>query len=126
MSEVEPVVDIEKHPHDKETAFSRVEEWIARNFRSADDVIQMKDLEEGTIIAQGVREGSPWGTTAVKGFEYTLSVDVRDQKMRLSYKLRGWIDYPTVRKGDIDNMKRYYKQDLKPEMLKFVRQEDTF
>ncbi|MCS4197338.1 DUF4468 domain-containing protein [Salinibacter ruber] len=126
MTEVKPVTSIESHPHDKNTAFSRAEEWMAKNYVSADEVIQMKDKEDGTIVAQGIREATPWGTIGNKHFSYTLTLDIRDEKMRFTYELNGWEDFMKNQEQDVKNMKEWFRNELKPEILSFVRQEDTF
>ncbi|MCS4046968.1 hypothetical protein GGQ04_002104 [Salinibacter ruber] len=46
--------------------------------------------------------------------------------MRFTYELNGWEDFMKNQEQDVKNMKEWFRNELKPEILSFVRQEDTF
>jgi len=63
--------------------YSRTNEWIALNFKSSNDVIQLADKETGKIIGKGsfktnmfMKEG--W-------IEYTFLLEFKDGKIRYTY-----------------------------------------
>ena len=61
--------------------YSRAYEWVAKNFKSAQDVIQMQDKESGKIIAKGNVKAFikkyPQGHNS-----FTLSIYVKDGKYK--------------------------------------------
>ena len=69
----------------KSELFVKANEWVAKTFNSAKDVIQMSDKDAGKIIAKGMMEsggrvGFVKGTFYIK---YTLSIDLKDNKCRI-------------------------------------------
>jgi hypothetical protein len=70
---------------DKAELFSRAEEWFARTFNSAQDVIQMKDKEAGKIIGKAVMPVTLKGlNTGGKGgfINYTVAVYFKDNRYK--------------------------------------------
>lgn len=61
--------------------YSRAYEWVAKNYNSAQDVIQMQDKETGKIIVKGRTnayfKGHPFGWVT-----HTLSIYVKDGKYK--------------------------------------------
>lgn len=67
----------------KDALFLKTKEWIALNYKSANDVIQLADKESSKIILKGnfstnmfMKEGS---------LEHTLILSFKDGKLRYSY-----------------------------------------
>jgi hypothetical protein len=67
----------------KSELFTKCNEWIALQYRSANDVIQFIDKDNGKIIAKGIIR------IVVNGFEgnvrHTLIIDTKDNKVRATY-----------------------------------------
>lgn len=61
--------------------YSRAYEWVAKNFKSAQDVIQMQDKESGKIIAKGTVKA--YVKKYDQGYNFfTLSIYVKDDKYK--------------------------------------------
>jgi hypothetical protein len=59
--------------------------WLAENFRSSKDVVDLKDKDSGIIIGNGavdIKVG--WGVYVPARFK--LKIEVKDNKYRLSFK----------------------------------------
>jgi len=86
------VTYIDEHEKSKNDAFVAAHTWIAKNFNSANDVIQMQDKEAGVLIVKAafvysyIAFKDPFITTPGSGvLNYTLSVQVKDQKMKMEF-----------------------------------------
>lgn len=70
----------------KQELFDRAVLWIAENFRSSNDVVQLKDKEEGTIVARGgLKYDAPGlspGFNYSGYFEFTLKFECKENKYR--------------------------------------------
>ena len=68
----------------KADLFVKANEWVAKTFVSAKDVIQMSDKEAGKILAKGVMEatGRVGITKCIFYIKFTLAIDVKDNKSR--------------------------------------------
>ena len=119
--------EVVSHPHSKDKAFTQARRWVAQNYRSADEVIQMSDKENGTLVVNGVHSFTPAGMlTNVENFEYSLTLDIRDEKMRLTFDPIGWSTFSNLRAGDKETINNHYRQTIKPSLLRYVRQDDSF
>jgi hypothetical protein len=126
-SELTRTQEVVSHPHPKDKAFNQARRWVAQNYGSADEVIQMSDKEAGTLVVKGVHSFTPAGMlTEVENFEYSLTLDIRDQKMRLTFDPIGWSTFPNLRAGDKETIHNHYRQTLKPSLLRYVRRDDSF
>lgn len=68
----------------KNELFSLVNAWIATNYKSSNDVIQLSDKDAGKIIAKGnfsAYIGSSFVNPVVM---HTLTVNVKDNKVRIT------------------------------------------
>lgn len=84
---------IKDHPLNKPTAFKASVEWIATNFNSANDVIQLKDEESGKIIVQAV--GSYYFDflkSQLIHYRYTLTLTLKDNKVRYHFTTLNIVD----------------------------------
>lgn len=82
----------------KAEIFASINKWISINYNSAKNVVQMNDLESGTIIIKGlneVRYKNPIKIiypnlaaefTTLK-FNHLIEVNVKDNKFRIIYRL---------------------------------------
>ena len=67
----------------KDQLFSKAKEWIALNYKSANDVIQLVDKETSKIILKGNFSTSLFLKQGWIG--HTLVLDFKDGKFRYSY-----------------------------------------
>lgn len=73
----------------KDQLFSKAMEWIALNFKSANDVIKLQDREGGKIIVKGLsRESYGFkllGMNSAAGYtqHFTMDMTIRDGKYRV-------------------------------------------
>lgn len=75
------VIDIENTS--KSDIFNKAVEWLTVNYKSAKDVIQLKDNEAGKIIIKGTYSTSLY---MKKGWiHHTLVLDFKDNKFRYTY-----------------------------------------
>jgi hypothetical protein len=73
----------------KDLIYSRVREWVALNFKSAQNVIQMDDKESGKIITKGLLPS--YYTYRMLGSDrqwpynlrFTLNIAIKDEKLRV-------------------------------------------
>jgi hypothetical protein len=69
----------------KAQIFERCERWIGINFKSAQNVIQVKDKEAGTIISKGnfsVEHNNAFQSNVYR-VEFTMTIDIKDGKYRI-------------------------------------------
>jgi hypothetical protein len=82
----------------KSEIFSLINKWISTNYNSSKNVIQMNDLESGTIIIKGINEieyknvekvvnpNFPAQFTNLK-FNHLIEINIKDNKFRIIYKI---------------------------------------
>ncbi len=82
----------------KAEIFASINKWISINYNSAKNVVQLNDLESGTIIIKGINEvkyKNPQKIiypnlaeefTTIK-FNHLIEVNIKDNKFRIIYKL---------------------------------------
>jgi hypothetical protein len=67
--------------------YSKAREWVAINFKSAKDVVQLEDATSGKIIAKGLMTSPSYGTlgltNAVHYIKFTTTIDVRPGRYRI-------------------------------------------
>jgi len=86
----------------KSDLFSSINKWISINYNSAKNVIQMNDIESGTIIVKGINEVEFKNTakqiypnsknmpeTATVKFNHLIEFNIKDNKFRIIYKITG-------------------------------------
>jgi hypothetical protein len=84
----------------KSELFSSINKWISINYNSAKNVIQMNELESGTIIVKGINEVQYKNTakqlypnnkyipeTATLNFNHLIEINIKDNKYRVIYKI---------------------------------------
>lgn len=82
----------------KAEIFASINKWVSINYNSAKNVVQMNDLESGTIIIKGINEVKHKNPlkiiypnlaaefTTLK-FNHLIEVNAKDNKFRIIYKL---------------------------------------
>lgn len=78
---------VETHTLDKSTAYAQTLNWIARNYNSANNVIQLKDAENGAIVIKALAPFSVGGWT--RYVEYTFETRVKDNKAKFVFTMTG-------------------------------------
>lgn len=84
----------------KSLLFSAANNWVAKNYVSAKDVVQLNDIESGTIIVRGINtisfknyyqaltpEIKMTDTITYTKFNHTLEINTKDDKIRIIFKL---------------------------------------
>jgi hypothetical protein len=82
----------------KSEIFSSINKWVSINYNSSKNVIQMNDLESGTIIIKGINEVkfknpgkvlNPKIATefSTMKFNHLIEINIKDNKYRIIYKL---------------------------------------
>jgi hypothetical protein len=84
----------------KSELYSSINKWISINYNSAKNVIQMNDLESGTIIVKGINEVHYKNTLkqlypnntliseiATVMFNHLIEINIKDNKYRVIYKI---------------------------------------
>jgi hypothetical protein len=94
----------------KAEIYASINKWISINYNSAKNVVQMNDLESGTIIIKGINEVSYKNTMkvlypnnnyiqeyATTNFNHLVEINIKDNKFRIVYKI---IDIADVAASD--------------------------
>lgn len=84
----------------KSLLFSAANNWVAKNYVSAKDVVQLNEIESGTIIVRGINtisfknyyqaltpEIKMTDTITYTKFNHTLEINTKDDKIRIIFKL---------------------------------------
>lgn len=85
LSQVQQVVEIPNISKDK--IYSNSKQWVAINFKSANDVIQMDDKESGVLIGKGNFKypcKSCW-LESKDLIKFTIKIEVKDNKSRITF-----------------------------------------
>lgn len=86
LTSYQRIVDIPNVKQD--VIYEQSRQWVARNFRSANAVIQYQDKDTGSIIGKGTSDIpckglSCFGSTQTLNF--TLQIDAKDNRARISF-----------------------------------------
>lgn len=93
----------------KSELFLLAQSWMAANYKSANDVVQMIDKEAGRIIGKGSLKApaKPMGMGNYYWVRYTITIDVKDNRIRcvLSDFVQDGSSYPngSPNGGSLDN-----------------------
>lgn len=82
----------------KSEIFSIINKWISINYNSSKNVIQMNDLESGTIIVKGINEIKTENEFAKSfsrwtndynyyEFRHLIEINIKDNKYRIKYSI---------------------------------------
>jgi hypothetical protein len=68
----------------KSELYNQALEWVAVAFRSANDVIQFKDLETGKIVCKGLLQSKPvsMGVVTPGSTSFVLTISLKDDKYK--------------------------------------------
>lgn len=100
----EKVFDVSSYTRDQIFIASKI--WIAQNFKSAKAVIEYESKEEGTIIGNGLITYPCKGTFDCLGkadwkVSFTMRIDIKDGKFRLTFSNVGLVWPAAVYNGAI-------------------------
>jgi len=88
------------HDLTKEKSFERIDAWVAKNYKNAQKVIQLREKEDGAIVLKPVVSWV-FGMTQPCRSTYTVSIKTKDNRTKLTCEL-GYTTgtcagpYPTV------------------------------
>lgn len=89
---------IELEDINKSTLYSNALSFFANNFKSANDVIQMKDESSGKVIGKGfIKDGND-------SRKLTITIDVKDNKYRYAINIEPFIELKTQEITGIDKL----------------------
>jgi len=126
QEKLKPVEEVIEHSLSQDEAYTQAYRWAAENFVSANEVIQMEDKSSGTLVLKGANETSVANVPGKSGiFLYTLTLDIRDEKMRLTFDPKGWADYRTSN-DDVDNAVEHFRTSIKPSLVSYLESDDDF
>lgn len=88
----------------KAEIFASVNKWVSINYNSAKNVVQMNDIESGTIIIKGINEISYINSIKALNpksiyveeylknkFNHLVEINIKDNKIRIIFKLTDMI-----------------------------------
>ncbi len=120
----------------KSEIFASINKWIALNYNSAQNVVQLNDKESGNIIVKGINE-AVYKNVMVE-FNHTMEINVKDNKFRIIYTLTDiitpapvagynleseyimvfdMIDFTGLKQEKIDNYNNYVEELWKKAMV---------
>ena len=125
----------------KAQLFTEVNKWVATNYNSAKNVIDMKNKESGTIIVKGINDVNYTSKIDTKGvyktiqkqildvnqFYHFMELNVKDNKMRVIYKITepsnvdiGWNDivFNVIKLNGVDQISMANFKNKIDEILK--------
>lgn len=104
----------------KDRLFAKTMEWIALNYKSANDVIQLSNKEDGKIICKGNFKTMVLLTSGYIG--HTLTLDFKDGKFRYQYTNFAFVtpgnelhfeSAMAARKKTISNTEEYIRDSIR-------------
>ncbi len=95
---------IETPGQSKDKLFNATRVWFSESFKSSKAVIDLEDKEQGIIIGKGNTkfpcQGLDCMTLADRRLKFTMRVDVKDEKMRVTFNDIG-MSWPASYSGGI-------------------------
>ena len=114
LIEFEEIVAVEGMS--KNDLYYKAKEWFARTFNSANDVVQMENIESGKIIGKGISDiiVNFLGSKTKEMLHYTLILSVKDGRYRLKLTNFYFQVYPDP---TIDNLSKMPAEGLVIDLL---------
>ena len=78
--------EVVKHNKNKDDAFELSKIWLANSFNDSKAVIEYSNKEDGTIVGKGIFRNVDYGMLFIANTRFTLKIDIKDNKSRLSFK----------------------------------------
>jgi hypothetical protein len=85
----------------KAEIYASINKWVSINYNSAKNVVQMNDLESGTIIIKGINEVnynnlmveilSKVQEYSKNNFNHLIEINIKDNKFRIVYKITNMV-----------------------------------
>lgn len=110
---------VEEHSLAQSEAYALLMRWAAETYGSANEVIQLADEENGTIVAKGAQP--------MMGFraEYTMTMDVRDGRVRFRQRMTGYSGATYPSPSNVEQIEAYFAA-LRQSALSALNTEDDF
>ena len=106
--------EIIEHKELASNSFEISKMWLANTFNDSKSVIEYSNKENGTIIGKGILKNVSYnsmvGTSLPMDTRFTLKIEVKDNKTRLTFQ--DMVQYPTV--VQIPNTVQYPTSQLQP------------
>jgi len=128
----ETIVYVEYYDRGKDDAFVAASAWIAKNFNSAGDVIQMSDKKSGTIVVKALwpvpwtqKGGSGTSGPVVYNVSYTMTFQSKNNKGKIEFHTGHLINQQSRQENlylDSENMPKLfaYYDDIKDNLIKAI------
>lgn len=87
-------------------------------------MIQEEDDERGTLVMKGIHQVNRAGVKVP--VSYTLTLDVRSEKMRLTFRPGEATNGSGLTEAGASQLKELYSGSLKPGVVNAVESEDSF
>ena len=78
--------EIVQHNKSKDEAFELSKIWLANTFNDSKAVIEYTNKKDGTIIGKGIIPNVNYGMMNIADTRFTLKIDVKDKKSRLTFQ----------------------------------------
>lgn len=106
FSDVVQVIDLPDQP--KEKLFESSKIWLAKTFKSSNNVVQYADKGTGSIIGKGSIQYPCEGFIDCAAFgkdyiNFTIKIDTKDNKSRISFSDVTWKSMPSVNAGVVNH-----------------------
>jgi len=127
QSDMREITIVENNNLTKDEAFDKTMRWIASYYNSANNVIQLSDKENGTIIINAAHRVSRAGGLVSYPLSYTMTIDIKENRIRFKQRIGSPLDPEIggVTRGDAEEMHIYFK-DLRTSLLSQFEIDDDF
>ena len=78
--------EVIKHNKIKDDSFELSKMWLANTFNDSKAVVEYANKKDGTIIGKGILKNVNYGMMVVCDTRFTLKIDIKDKKSRLSFQ----------------------------------------
>lgn len=78
--------EVIKHNKNQDDSFELSKIWLANTFNDSKAVVEYTNKKNGTIIGKGILTNVDYGMMVVCDTRFTLKIDVKDKKSRLSFQ----------------------------------------
>lgn len=117
---------------DKNQLYTRAKKWFVDTYKSAKDVIQLDDKENGEVIGKGFFK-TMWQVTFISSQEvnvwHTIKISVKDNRFRYeitAFRFRYYVSPSTYTRGqDVDVALEDFGKSREKNSKKFYAQVDT-
>ncbi|MFY0628679.1 MAG: DUF4468 domain-containing protein [Reichenbachiella sp.] len=90
--------DIYNTEVNKDDSYILIRRWFAESYNSSEEVLEVEDRENGMFIGRGrsaVKALNRMGNSFTKDIAYTIKVEIKDLRFRLTFSNVEYIDAPS-------------------------------